>query len=89
MGGRVSAELPVAVGDVLVLAEEDYRFGIGPLTLRVTALLHVQQLTDGAGSICAASRSAGTAGMASPGRCSSVSPHSGDIRGPDRRPHIT
>ena len=43
----MSAELPVAVGDVLELAEEDYRFGVGPLTLRVTALLHVQQLTDG------------------------------------------
>jgi hypothetical protein len=38
---------PIKVGDVLRLAEEDYRFGVGPLTLRVTALLHVQELQDG------------------------------------------
>ena len=35
------------VGDVLRLSEEDYRFGVGPLTIRVTALLHVQYLQDG------------------------------------------
>lgn len=38
---------PCRVGDVLSLAEEDYRFGVGTLTLRVTALLHVQELDDG------------------------------------------
>ena len=43
----MSAEPPVRVGQVLRLAEEDYRFGIGPLTLRVTGLLHVQELSDG------------------------------------------
>jgi hypothetical protein len=45
--GPVSAEIPVSVGDVLELAEQDYRFGVGPLTLRVTALLHVLPLPDG------------------------------------------
>jgi hypothetical protein len=43
----VTAEPPVRVGDVLVLSEEDYRFGLGPLTIRVTAILQVQQLADG------------------------------------------
>jgi hypothetical protein len=43
----VSAEPPVRIGQVLRLAEEDYRFGIGPLTLRVTGLLHIQELADG------------------------------------------
>lgn len=38
---------PVKPGDVLRLAEDDYRFGVGPLTLRVSALIHVQQLSDG------------------------------------------
>jgi hypothetical protein len=32
---------------VIELAEENYRFGLGRLTLRVTALLHVQELADG------------------------------------------
>jgi hypothetical protein len=40
-------EPPVRVGQVLTLAENDYRFGLGPLTIRVTALIHVQQLADG------------------------------------------
>jgi hypothetical protein len=35
------------LGRVLRLSEEDYRFGLGPLTLRVTGLLHVQELADG------------------------------------------
>jgi hypothetical protein len=43
----VTARQPVRVGDVLELAEEDYRFGVGPLKIRVTALLHVQDLGDG------------------------------------------
>lgn len=38
---------PVKVGDVLDLAEPDYRFGVGRLKLRVDALLHVQVLDDG------------------------------------------
>ncbi|HEU4424283.1 MAG TPA: hypothetical protein VFR67_17280 [Pilimelia sp.] len=32
---------------MLELANDDYRFGVGPLTLRVTALMHVQMLADG------------------------------------------
>lgn len=36
--------MPIRIGQVLRLAEEDYRFGVGPLTLRVTTLLHVQQV---------------------------------------------
>lgn len=43
----VPGEPPVRVGQVLRLAEEDYRFGVGTLTLRVTGLLHVQELDDG------------------------------------------
>jgi len=43
----VSAQPPVRVGDVLQLSEEDYRFGVGPLTIRVTALLQVQHLAEG------------------------------------------
>jgi hypothetical protein len=43
----VSGEPPVRIGQVLELTEDDYRFGVGPLTLRVTALLHVQRLADG------------------------------------------
>ena len=46
-GDAMVGEPPVKVGDVLKLAEEDYRFGVGSLTLRVTALLHVQELPDG------------------------------------------
>lgn len=39
---------PAAVlGKVLNLSEEDYRFGLGPLTLRVTRVLHWQELADG------------------------------------------
>lgn len=38
---------PVKPGDVLRLGEDDYRFGVGPLTLRVTGLIHVQHLADG------------------------------------------
>jgi hypothetical protein len=45
--GSVKGEPPITVGDVLELAEADYRFGVGPLTLRVTALLHVQVMADG------------------------------------------
>lgn len=43
----MAGEPPVRVGQVLRLAEEDYRFGTGQLTLRVTGLLHVQHLDDG------------------------------------------
>ena len=43
----MAGEPPVRVVQVLRLAEEDYRFGVGPLTLRVTGLLHVQDLVDG------------------------------------------
>jgi hypothetical protein len=46
-GGHGEADLPVRIGQVLALAEEDYRFGLGPLRLRVTGLLHVQELADG------------------------------------------
>lgn len=47
IGGVVEGELPVQIGQVLRLTEEDYRFGLGPLTLRVTGMLHVQELGDG------------------------------------------
>lgn len=40
-------DLPVRAGDVLALAEDDYRFGLGVLMIRVTALLHLQELPDG------------------------------------------
>ena len=38
---------PVHPGDVLHLHDEDYRYGRGALTLRVTAVHHVQRLPDG------------------------------------------
>jgi hypothetical protein len=34
-------------GVVLHLGEEDYRFGVGPLVLRVTEVLEMQRLSDG------------------------------------------
>jgi hypothetical protein len=34
-------------GDVLVLAEGDYKFGAGGLTLLVSDLMHTQRMTDG------------------------------------------
>ncbi|HYN95968.1 MAG TPA: hypothetical protein VES42_19150 [Pilimelia sp.] len=37
----------VRSGQVLRLAEADYRFGVGELTLRVQAVLGLQQLPDG------------------------------------------
>lgn len=37
----------VPAGTILQLDETDYRYGVGPLTLRVAAVLHVQQLADG------------------------------------------
>jgi hypothetical protein len=40
-------EPPVAAGDVLQLRDEDYRYGRGPLTLRVSAVHTVQRLADG------------------------------------------
>ena len=40
--GRVPAP-----GDVLHLGDEDYRFGVGPLILRVTEVLQMQRLSDG------------------------------------------
>ena len=39
--------IPVRPGEVLRLREEDYMYGLGPLTLRVTAVHHVQRLPDG------------------------------------------
>lgn len=35
-------------GDVLKIHEENYRFGLGELVLRVTAIREVQQLAEGA-----------------------------------------
>jgi hypothetical protein len=43
----VTAPASPAAGDVLQLAENDYRFGRGTLTMRVTEVLHLQQLPDG------------------------------------------
>lgn len=40
----MTGQPPCQPGDVLELAEEDYRFGTGPLTLRVTGLIHVQEI---------------------------------------------
>ncbi|MDR7280098.1 hypothetical protein [Catenuloplanes atrovinosus] len=34
-------------GDVLVLAEPDYKFGAGDLTLLVDDVMHIQRLPDG------------------------------------------
>jgi hypothetical protein len=39
--------VPLSVGDELHLRDEDYRYGAGPLRLRVTAVLDVQRLPDG------------------------------------------
>ena len=39
--------VPVSVGDELRLRDEDYRYGVGPLRLRVSAVHEVQQLQDG------------------------------------------
>jgi hypothetical protein len=38
--------LPVR-GDILRLGDEDYKFGRGPLTLRVMLVHEVRQMTDG------------------------------------------
>lgn len=35
------------VGKTFKLAESDYRFGVGDLTLTVTAVLHEQEMADG------------------------------------------
>jgi hypothetical protein len=40
--------VPVSVGDELHLRDEDYRYGVGPLRLRVAAVHEVQTLSDGA-----------------------------------------
>jgi hypothetical protein len=39
---------PVGVGDVLTLPEEDYKFGRGPIAIRVLGVLRVIHLSDGA-----------------------------------------
>lgn len=39
---------PVAVGDVLALPEEDYKFGRGAIAIRVLGVLRVLPLRDGA-----------------------------------------
>jgi hypothetical protein len=38
---------PVRPGQVLHLKDEDYQYGRGPMTLRVTAILGILQLSDG------------------------------------------
>jgi hypothetical protein len=38
--------VPVNVGDELHLRDEDYRYGVGPLRLRVLAVGKAQQLQD-------------------------------------------
>ena len=43
----MSGVAPVRPGDVVHVAERDYRYGIGALTLRITAVGEVWQLTDG------------------------------------------
>ncbi len=40
-------DLPVQVGDVLLVAEPDYAYGAGPLRLRITKILDVVRQTDG------------------------------------------
>lgn len=35
------------VGRTLKLGEDDYRFGLGVLVLRVTSIIHLRQLSDG------------------------------------------
>lgn len=51
LAGPVTGSAPAGaqqlVGRTLQLGEDDYRFGLGPLTLRVTSIIHLQQLTDG------------------------------------------
>jgi len=39
---------PVSVGDELHLRDEDYRYGVGPLRLRVSKMHEIQTLQDGA-----------------------------------------
>ena len=39
---------PVAIGDVLALPEEDYKFGRGMIAIRVLGVLRVLRLRDGA-----------------------------------------
>jgi hypothetical protein len=38
----------VSIGDVLDLEEDDYRYGTGPLILRVTRVADLRHFTDGA-----------------------------------------
>lgn len=38
---------PPAPGEVLQLGEDDYKFGVGTLTLRVSAALRVERHADG------------------------------------------
>lgn len=41
---RPSEGFPVTRGDILQLAEGEYLYGLGPLILRITQVLHVQQV---------------------------------------------
>jgi hypothetical protein len=41
------AQVPVRAGDVVRLQDEDYRYGRGPLVVRVLAIHNVQKFPDG------------------------------------------
>jgi hypothetical protein len=38
---------PVKIGDIIRVGDEHYRYGVGPLILRVIEIGEVQQLDDG------------------------------------------
>jgi hypothetical protein len=45
--GRQPPGRPLATGDVLSLKPEDYKFGRGPITVRVTEVIGTIQYPDG------------------------------------------
>lgn len=47
MPPQIPDPIPVNVGDVLTLQKQDYKFGLGPITVRVVGVVRIVHLQDG------------------------------------------